>query len=141
MKRLAILWTAGALLSGCISAPAPNPWDTVDVAPTATTRPLPLGKFPQPASFDDNTITYDASGVGELDAYRDRAEANTIVADSHADQVIELKAATRALVEAGKAQRRVADLNKEILADERRHWFWERLSYWAGLILIGASTL
>lgn len=139
MTRLAIFWIAGALISGC-ATPVPNPWDGFDSDTSQATGPVDCGSFPLPSSFDGEAIVYDKAGVNDLEAYRLCAEANEDLVREHAQQIGQLKVAKTALVEAGQAQRQVADLRKEILEEERRHWFWERLSYWAGFIVIGAAT-
>ena len=86
-------------------------------------------------------ITYSVQGVNELEAYRLTAEANTTIAAAHAEQIEALRKGIEGLVSAGKAQRRIADMRQEILEEERKHWMFERLGYWAGYILIGASLL
>ena len=87
-----------------------------------------------------DTVTFDLEGANAVSAYIVVAEANTDIAYQHSEQINELRTATKALVDAGKAQRKVADLRKEILEEERRHWFWEKTGYWAGFLIIGLAV-
>ncbi len=84
-----------------------------------------------------DSVTFDLDGANAISAYIVTSEANTGIAYEHSEQIDDLRVATKALVDAGKAQRRVADLRKEILEEERRHWFWEKTGYWAGFLIIG----
>lgn len=137
--RILVLFSIIGVLSGC--ATAPNPWDSVDVLRETPTRPIEVGKFPLPAESTSQGIWYDLEGVNALEAYRLAAEGNMAIADAHADQIESLNEAVGYLVEAGQAQRRIADMRQEILETERRHWMFERLGYWAGFIFIGVSLL
>jgi len=87
-------------------------------------------------------VTFDISGARALEAYRIAGEGNTELAEEHAGQIDDLKDAAAILVETGQAQRRVADLRLEILQEERRHHFIEKITLYAGAILIlGVSAL
>ena len=138
MKRYLLLLI---LLGGCASGPPENPWDGIEVQSKPAATPVDCGRFPMPSEVIGESIVYTNSGANDLEAYRQCSEANRGIASEHAQQIDQLHIATRGLVEAGQAQRRVADLRQQILQEERRHWFWERLSYWAGFIVIGVATL
>jgi len=135
------LIVAVVVLSGCATQVPENPWNDIQVPTEATTRPLELPEWPIPANIVEEGAVFDLDGVRALDAYKTTGEANTAIAEAHAGQIDELRTAAKYLVDAGKAQRRVAELRLEILEEERRHWFWERISYWVGLVVIGAAAL
>lgn len=99
-----------------------------------------LPEFPSPVSMNEETVTFDLDGANAISAYIVTAEANTGIGNEHAEQIDADRVAIKALVDAGKAQRKVADLRKEILEEERRHWFWEKISYWAGFLIVGMSV-
>lgn len=130
MKLLPIFLLVG-VLSACATTPAPNPWDglTVDTKPAA--QPVDCGSFPLPSERIGDDIVYNNAGLNDLDDYRACSEANKAIVVEHAAQIGQLKVARKNLVEAGQAQRRIADLRAEILEDERKHMFWERLGLWA----------
>lgn len=87
-------------------------------------------------------MTFDLSGARALEAYRVVGEGNTELAEEHAAQIDDLKTAAAALVETGQAQRRVADLRLEILQEERRHHFIEKISLYAlALLGLGVAAL
>lgn len=137
MKYLTFL-TAFAVLSGCAST-APDPWAGLDTDLSAAASPIDCGGFPLPATSDDQSITYTKQGVNALDAYRACAEANAAIAAEHRDQIGQLKLARKGLTEAGQAQRRIADMKEEMLRDERRHNFFEKIGLYVLVIGLGAS--
>lgn len=130
---------AGALL-GCAATPTPDPWEGIEIDRTPAVTPERLNDFPLPTEFTEDSVTFDLAGAQELEAYRVAAEANTVIATEHAGQIDDLKEAAEHLVAAGQAQRKVADLRKEILEEERKHWFWEKTAYWAGFLIIGLAV-
>jgi len=81
-------------------------------------------------------IVYSVDGVNKLEAYRTCSEANEVIGSEHAAQIGQLKLARKGLVEAGQAQRRIADMKQTMLDDERKHHFWQSLGYW---VLIGGA--
>jgi hypothetical protein len=99
-----------------------------------------LGGFPEPNEVHDDRIVYDQQGVVALEQYRQAAEANTRIAAEHASQVDQYAVAVDNLIDAGRGQRRIAELRQQILEEERRHWFWERTSYWVALLVIGVAA-
>jgi hypothetical protein len=133
------LLITGALLSGC-SVNQVDPWNSLATDRQPSERPLPLGSFPFPDEVHDDRIVYRQAGVEALEIYREAAEANTAIAERHADQVDEYAKAVDHLVDAGRGQKRIADLRQEILEEERRHWFWERTSYWVALLVLGVAA-
>ena len=138
MKIWAVLFLGG-ILAGCATAPTANPWEGIEVQEPGAEMPLALPEFPSPASVGMDTVTFDIDGANAISAYIVTAEANTGIAEEHAGQIDDLRVASQSLIDAGKAQRTVADLRLEILEEERRHWFWERISYWAGFLIIGVG--
>ena len=122
---------SASLLSGCASSPAPNPWDGLTVETDPATTAIDCGSFPLPSEALEAAVVYDKAGLNALEAYRLCSEANEANVDEHAAQIGQLKISRKNLVEAGAAQRRIADLRSEILEDERKHMFWERLGLWA----------
>jgi len=138
MRTLVLCLIVG--LSSCASQ-APNPWESIEVPRGTITQPIELGKFPQPSQSDSKRAVYGIEGVNALEVYRLKAEGNTVVAAAHAEQIEALRKGIEGLVEAGKAQRRIADMRQEILEEERRHWLYERIGYWSAFLLIGTSLL
>ncbi len=135
------LWFLAGILAGCASSPTPDPWQDIEVQPPGAIKPLSLPEFPSPASMTEDTVMFDLTGANAISAYIVVAEANTDIAYEHAEQIDDLRVASKALVDAGKAQRKVADLRLEILEEERRHWFWEKLSYIGGFLLIAVAVV
>jgi hypothetical protein len=99
--------------------------------------------WPEPIEFNQDTVTFDLEGARALEAYRVTGAGNTEIAAAHADQVDELRTAATYLLEAGQAQRKVADLRREILEEERRAHTYEKIGLWAMLVLViaGAAVL
>lgn len=130
----------GSVLTGCATV-SPNPWTPLDADTSETTTCDPLPDKPIP-DIQGDTFVYDGQGTAELDQYFILAEACEKIANAHAKQIDQLKQAASSLVEAGKAQRRVADLRAEIIAEERRkHWI-EKAGLYAIIALgIGAASL
>jgi len=141
MSRLAIFSIIGVvlLLSGCATTPPESPWTglTVDTKPAAAA--LDCGPFPLPTRATAAEIAYDEAGVNALEVYRVCSEANEANVDEHAAQIMQLKVARNALVDAGKAQRNIADMRAEMLDDERRHNFWQNIGMW--VLVVGAIAL
>ena len=162
MKRLAISLIAGVSLSGCATQPPPNPWESLEPPSGNAVKPIECGDFPFPSAvymkdqpvldengrqvkridntrffYAEDLIVYDNAAVNALEAYRTCSEANYSIAETHAMQIDELKLATRGLIDAGKAQRRISDMRAEIIEDERRHNFYEKISLYA--IILGLS--
>jgi len=94
-----------------------------------------------PDSVAGGDIVYSNAGVNDLDAYRTCSEANAGIAGENAKTVDELKIARKALVEAGQAQRAVAELRSQIIEDERQARMWERVQYWFLIVVFGAAAL
>ena len=145
MKTWLTLLAVGASLSlsGCASAPTPDPWGEVNVPAEPATIPVVLPEWPQPVDFTEQTVTFDLAGANVLEVWRVAALGNTEIAAAHADQIDDLRDAARSLVEAGKAQRKVAELRREILEEERRAHTYEKVGLWALVVLViaGAAVL
>ncbi len=99
--------------------------------------------WPAPIDITEETVTFDVEGARMLEVYRVAGGGNTEIAEEHAGKIDDLQTAVKALVDAGKGQRLIADMRLEILEEERRHHFWERLAYYAGMVfvIIGAVVL
>ena len=136
--RLAISLILGALLSGCATVPN-NPWQGLDVDTSPATTPLDCGTFPFPSETYPTHVVYDKSGLNDLDAYRTCSEANEGIAIEHALQIHQLKLARKGLTEAGQAQRRIADMKQEMLDDERKHNFFEKIGLYVVIIGMGIA--
>jgi len=80
---------------------------------------------------------YDKAGLNDLNAYRQCSEANEGIAGEHALQIGQLKIARKGLVEAGLAQRHIADMREEMLKDERQHHFFQSIGLYAVIIGMG----
>ena len=139
MKRW-LWWFLVGVLAGCATPPSPDPWQDIEVPTERAEPPLGLPEFPSPVSVTEETVSFDLEGANAISAYIAVAEGNTDIAREHAGQIDDDRVALNALVDAGKAQRKVADLRQEILEEERRHWFWEKTSYWAGFLIIGIAV-
>jgi len=138
--RIFALFSIIGILSGCASQP-PNPWESIEVPTDTPAQPIELGKFPLPSQSDSRGILYDIEGTNALEVYRLKAEGNTAIAAAHAQQIESLNKAVGSLVEAGQAQRRIADMRQEILEEERRHWMFEKVGYWFAIIGIGMAFM
>lgn len=84
---------------------------------------------------------YDAAGMLEWEGFVIAADANTEVADALADALVEQKRATGHLVDAGRAQRQVAELRQEMLEDERRRHLWDSVTHWVLIVVLGVAAL
>ncbi len=135
MSRLKLLLIAGALISGCAAAPSPNPWDSVEVKHEPAQRAVEAPRFPLPVEITEEWATFDVAGIRALDLNRQAARANAKNVNAHADQIDALRDAAEHLVEAGRAQRQVADMRAEILLEERRQMMFERFGLWAIALL------
>ena len=135
MKTLILsLISSVVLLSGCATQTL-NPWDGLTTETSPAVTPLDCGQFPVPSLFTQLDATYDEAGLNDLNAYRKCSEANEKIADQHALQIDQLKIARKGLTEAGRAQRNIADMRQEMLDDERRHNFFEKIGLY---VVIGA---
>ncbi len=117
------------LITSCATAPAENPWDSVEIPSEAIETPLPCDELPAPLALDE-------IGKGRIDAMRVCAMANYDIASEHVTQIEEMRDATQNLVEAGQHQRRIAEMFKQMMEEGRRTHFWQRLGW---LLLFGGS--
>ena len=123
------------LLSGCASGPPHNPWDALTTETSAAVTPLDCGSFPLPTESYPTHVVYDKASLNDLNAYRQCSEANEGIAGEHANQVDQLKIVRKNLTEAGRAQRNIADMKQEMLDDERKRNFFEKIGLY---VVIGA---
>ena len=122
---------AGVLL-GCATAPAANPWDSVEIPSEVIETPLPCYELPEPVVLDD-------IGQGRIDAMRECAMANYDIASEHIVQIESMRDATRDLVDAGQHQRRIAEMKQEMLNDERKSNFFEKIGLYAVILGMGLA--
>jgi len=134
--RILILSLISFALASC-ATPAPNPWLGLDTGTEAAATPLDCGSFPLPTEVTDTYVVYDKAGLNDLNAYRQCSEANEGIAGEHALQIGQLKIARKGLVEAGLAQRHIADMREEMLKDERQHHFFQSIGLYAVIIGMG----
>lgn len=132
MRLLPILLIVG----GCSSNPV-NPWDSIDDPREPVQHPLQLPLWPIPETFDTSGATFTVEQLRVLDLYKTTAEANTAIAVEHAQQVEVLQEAVVSLVDAGQAQRTIAEMRKEMLEEERRHNFFKSIGLYAIIIAMG----
>lgn len=139
MNRLLMFLIIGASLSGCATKQPESLWGEISVEVSPAAAALDCGPLPFPTLATGVEIVYDEAGVNALEEYRLCSEANQANVDEHAAQLMQLKVARRALVDAGQAQRNIADMRLEMLNDERQHHFWQSIGYWAVIIGLGLA--
>ena len=132
--RMLLTFLLVGVLSGCATQ-SPNPWVELETDVSPATQPLNC-VMPLPDEVVGQSIVYTTAHA--LEAYRVCSEANEAIAQEHALQIGQLKLARKGLVEAGQSQRAIADMRKEMLEDERRHNFFEKIGYW--IVIIGMGT-
>ena len=137
MRTLVLSLISFALVS-CASTPPVNPWDGLDVGLEPVATPLDCGSFPLPSESYKTHVVYDKAGLNDLNAYRQCSEANEGIAGEHALQIGQLKIARKGLVEAGSAQRRITDMHKQMLEEERRNHLISTIG-WAAIALAGIA--
>jgi len=136
--RILVLSLISFALVSCATT-TPNPWIGLDVDLSPATTPLDCGSFPLPSESHNTHVVYDKAGLNDLNAYRRCSEANEAIVTEHALQIGQLKLARKGLVEAGQAQRHIADMREEMLRDERQHHFWQSLGYWVVILGLGLA--
>ena len=141
LRWLTLLAVGASLSSGCASTPPADPWASIAPHDEVVAQPVALGAWPAPVSETLTTVTFDLPGAVALLEFQTASEGNYRVAAALADQVTELHAEADHLVAAGRAQRRVADLLKEVIAEERRHHAWEKAGLYAAIVLLIAAGL
>ncbi len=132
MRMWLTFFLVGAL-SAC-AAPIPNPWLGLDTDLSPATDPIHC-VLPRPDEVIGQSITY--TTAHSLEAYRLCSEANEAIVTEHTLQIGQLKIARKGLVEAGQAQRHIADMREEMLRDERRHNFWQSIGLYVVIIGMG----
>ena len=133
--RMLLIFSAVGVLSGCVTQPA-DPWQDLTVEVEPATAPIEC-RMPLPDEVIGQSIVYETAH--SLEAYRVCSEANEALVEEHAAQIQQLKIPRQHLVEAGQAQRHIADMRQEMLEDERRHNFWTSVGYWVVIIGLAAS--
>ena len=131
MRYLIIL----VLLSGCATQ-APNPWQGLDTDLSPATAPIHC-VLPRPDEVIGQSIVYETAHA--LEAYRVCSEANEAIVNEHAAQIHQLKLARKGLTEAGQAQRHIANMKQEMLNDERKHNFFEKIGLYVVIIGMGVA--
>lgn len=120
----------GSLLA-CATPPA-NPWDSIEVPSEAIETPLPCDELPEPIAMDD-------IGKGRITAMRECAMANYDIASEHITQIEEMREAAVNLIDAGQHQRRIAEMKQEMLDDERKRNFFEKIGLYVVILAMGIS--
>ena len=128
-----------SLSAGCATQAPESPWTAVTTETGAATAALDCGSFPAPTTATGVEIGYDQAGTNALEQYRLCSEANQANVDEHAAQIGQLKVSRAALVEAGQAQRNIADMRAQMLEDERKHNFWTSIGYWVVIVAMGLA--
>lgn len=123
------------VLSGCATT-APDHWQGLDVDISPATTPIHC-VLPLPDEVIGQSIVYETSLA--LEAYRVCAEANEDIVSEHALQIHQLKLARKGLTEAGQAQRRIADMKQEMLDDERKHNFFQKIGLYVVIVGMGMA--
>ena len=138
MRTLLLSLISSALVASCATQ-SPNPWQGLEVETQRAAIPLDCLRFPLPSETIGDTVVYDVSGLNALNAYRQCSEANEAIAYEHAQQIDQLKIARKALVEAGRAQRNIADMKEQMLMDERRYHFFQSIGLYMVIIGMGLA--
>ncbi len=139
MKKWQIYLTLFAVaLSACASTPAPNPWEGLETETEQATTAIDCGSFPMPSEAFEAYVVYDVTGLNALEAYRACSEANEANVDEHSAQISQLKLARKGLVEAGQAQYNISLMLKEMMEEERKNNFWQKLG-WAAIAIAGVA--
>ena len=84
-------------------------------------------------------MVLDDIGQGRIDAMRECAMANYDIASEHIVQIESMRDATRDLVDAGQHQRRIAEMKQEMLNDERKSNFFEKIGLYAVILGMGLA--
>lgn len=135
LRNLLIAQGMAFFLWGCSTTPD-NPWAGLDTEVNAAEGPLHC-VMPLPDEVIGQSIIYETAV--ELEKYRVCSEANKALVDEHAAQIYQLKLARQGLVEAGRAQRNIADMRQQMLEDERKHHFYSSIGYWVVILGLAAS--
>ena len=130
---LRILLLSG-VLSGC-ATPTPNPWLGLDVDLSPATGPIHC-VLPRPDEVIGQSILY--TTANSLEAYRLCNEDNAAIVTEHALQIGQLKISRKGLVEAGAGQRRITDMYKQMLEEERRSHLISTVG-WAAIAIAGIA--
>lgn len=139
MTTWLIFWIVGGALSGCAGQP-PNPWERIEASSEPAARSVSSPDWPIPESFTSDSASFSLAQVRTLDDIRAASEANAALVDAHAATIDDLNRAIAYLSDAGAQERYISDRRAQHLEDERRHFFFERLGYWAIILgLIGAT--
>lgn len=136
MRILALSLISFALAS--CATPIPNPWIGLDTGTEVASMPLDCGSFPLPSEDYKTHVVYDKPTFNDLNDYRRCSEANAAIVTQHALQISQLKIARKGLVEAGAAQRRITDMHKQMLEEERRSHLISTVG-WAAIAIAGIA--
>ena len=134
MQRFLTFLMISAILSACATT-TPNPWLGLDTDLSPATEPLHC-VLPRPDEIVGQSIIY--TSAHGLEAYRVCSEANAAIVTEHALQIGQLKIARKGLVEAGAAQRRITDMHKQMLEEERRSHLISTVG-WAAIAIAGIA--
>ena len=136
MRRCLKFLIVGVLVSAC-ATPTPNPWADLQVPRETAAEPVDLPIWPVPTETTADTATYTIEQIRQLDAYHEASVANYAIAEHHASALNARYDREAALIEAGKAQHALTELQKQIAEEERRRAAWEKI----GLVVIAALAI
>lgn len=130
------LIAAALALAGCAATPTPDPWADYEPHDEPVAAPIEHDGWPEPIAYTDETVTFDLNGALALESWRIAGLGNYEIASELMHQVIALREENDALVRAGRAQRQVAEFRRQMLEDERRAHAIEKITLWAGMVLV-----
>lgn len=132
-------------LLGCYAPLArENPWEGLRRASDGVVEPLPLPDLPTPIVLErdgQELVAFDGEGRRSLLELVEVAEANTQIADELRSALQEQDTAYNALVDAGAAEYRLSEMREEMLREERRARFVERIGHWVLIGVLGVASL
>lgn len=127
-------WLLIGILTGCAAEPVQLPdWEIPDATVEAT-QPLPLPNTPN-ITLTGEIATISAAGLRQLIAYRETAEANTIIAAENAAALEAQAAAYNDLIQAGKFMVEIARIRQQQLDVANRQLFIDRQLFRAAVLL------
>lgn len=117
MRILLILLALG--LSSCATQTDPFPEWTIPEASTSIQQPLVVPDRPKAASSTEDTITFDAQGIRDLEEFFQIAVANGEISQANANALQAQAMAFNQLLMAAKFQRQIGVIKSDLLKQER----------------------
>ncbi len=136
-KYLLILF----LLSGCATPPNPFPaWD-IPEASTDVQQPLTTPDRPKAASATEDTITFDAQGIRDLEEFFQIAVSNEVISQANANALQAQAMAFNSLLQAAEFQRQIGIIKSELLDQERSARKWDGWFYKGIIAVLGIGMV